>query len=97
MTRSLPRRMSSGLYGGVHDGEVAGQELAVRAADAEVALVALGHLEDHALGQLEELVVVAAGDDVRLLDEREVLVHEEVVLDEGAAGRLRRGRRGARA
>ncbi len=97
MTRSLPRRMLSGAMAVLTTERYRGQQPAVRGADAEVALVALGDLEDDALGELEELVAVAAGDDLRLLDEGEVLVDEEVVLDEVRRPPPWRRRRGARA
>ena len=70
----------------VRDGQVARQELLrLRIAHREVALMPAHHRDDDLLGQREERGLEAARDDVRLLDEREALAHQELVLDQLAA------------
>ena len=75
---------------GVHDGEVRGEELAVAALDAEVLLVPARDCPDDGPGQREERAIEGAGHDVRLLDERRVLVHERRLGIVGPAGDARR-------
>ena len=74
----------------VHDGHVVRQKLVVPRFDAEVALVPAGDGADDRRGQGEEGGVERASDDVRLLDERGVLEHEQRGLVVGAPRRLRR-------
>ena len=52
--------------------------------------MALGHVEDHALGQREKTRLESADHDLRLFDERSILSDEERVEDELAVQLLRR-------
>ncbi len=78
---------------GVHDGEVAREQLVLRprAVDAEVALVPARDGADDGARELEEGAVERAGHHVRLLHERGVLVDEHRLRVVSPARRAGRG------
>ena len=74
-----------GRAGRVHHRQVTGQEIAVFAAQREVALVTAHHLDGDLVRQREERRLERAREDVRLLDERRVLADQERVGHQHAA------------